>query len=294
MITYFNLTNMDHHKHFSHPHTLSFYKSLEGAQLTCTGCNFPCTGTPVYSCRACKFFLHDRCFNASRSLTHPSHPDHPLSLFPSPTYSSGSFICNECNKTGSGLCFCCSNCEFDLHIHCAFNTLNPNPSTPPPNQIKLKSHPNHPLKYLPKPPSASGFRSCDVCGTGCDPNGALYRCDICDYDAHVTCTTLPESVRREDHPHTLSLLYVYPYESFECDVCRGAIAKSNCMYHCSSGCNYGMHVKCVPAKVSEQAPMNEMTFQMEMFKLQSQMRLNQMAFDTMLQSSQKAACGVRY
>ncbi|KAK9064374.1 hypothetical protein SSX86_015756 [Deinandra increscens subsp. villosa] len=275
---------MEGHKHFSHSHTLSFHKSLEGAQLTCTGCNFPCTGTPVYACRKCKFFLHDRCFNLARSLTHPSHPEHPLSLFPSPTYTSGSFVCNSCNETGSGLCFCCSACEFDLHVHCAYyNDLNPKPSlNPTPVQIELKSHPSHPLiKRL----QVSSGHSCDVCGTACEPNVEAYRCDICDYDTHVGCTGLPETTCREDHEHALSLLYVNPHSKFECDVCKGAIAQTNCMYSCVTGCNYGMHVKCVDAKVTEKEPMSEMTFQLEMFKLQNKMKVHQMAVDTMLLGS---------
>ncbi|KAM0054828.1 putative chromatin regulator PHD family [Helianthus debilis subsp. tardiflorus] len=193
MITYFNLTNMEPRKHFSHPHTLSFYKGFE-AELTCDSCNLPCNRTPVYSCHACRFFLHE---------------------------------------------------------HCASFPLNPNPSTPPPNQIKLKSHPNHPLKYLPELPSTSGLPICEVCGTGCDRKGALYRCDICDYDVHVTCTTLPESVHREDHAHALSLLYVNPSSSGICDVCRGWLSQNNCLYHCSSGCDYGIHVKCVLSEVTD-------------------------------------------
>lgn len=279
---------MEGYKHFSHPHTLSFHKSLEGAQLTCTGCKFPCTGTPIYSCRACKFFLHDQCFDATRSLIHPSHPDHPLSLFPSSTYTSGSFICSSCNRTGSGFCYCCSACDFDLHIHCAYNTLKlESRSNPPPNQIKLKSHPTHLLTYHKRISGSttsctSGSHSCDVCGIACNPNDDFYRCDICDYDAHVGCASLPETVCREDHEHALSLLYVNPYVTFECDVCRGAIAQNHCMYLCASGCDYGIHVKCVSAKVSEKAPMDEMAFQLEMFKLQNQMRVHQMAIDTKL------------
>lgn len=61
-----------------------------------SGCKFPCSCIPVYSCHACNFFLHDQCFNAPRSLIHPLHPDHPLSLFPFPTYTYGSFLCNSC------------------------------------------------------------------------------------------------------------------------------------------------------------------------------------------------------
>ncbi|KAF5764594.1 putative chromatin regulator PHD family [Helianthus annuus] len=168
-----------------------------------------------------------------------------LKLFASPTYKSGSFLCDLCEKTGSGFCFCCSNCEFDLHIHCAYNTLNPRSPTSLPDEVELKSHPNHRLKLFPKPPYINGRRLCDVCGTKCDPNGELYPCDVCDYDVHVTCTTLQESVCREDHTHTLSLLYVNPHLESTCDVCRGAITQKHCMYRCSSGCDYGMHVKCV-------------------------------------------------
>ncbi|KAL4563689.1 hypothetical protein LXL04_027734 [Taraxacum kok-saghyz] len=244
---------MEGRKHFSHPHNLSFHKSLEGAQLTCTGCNFPCTGTPVYSCRRCKFFLHDQCFNAARSLIHPSHPAHPLSLFPSSTYSGGSFICSSCNQIGSGLCFCCSVCEFDLHIHCAYNDLKPNSGDPnlPPKKIQIKAHPNHPLIYLPKPPYQNGTENecwCDVCGTICDPNGGLYNCGSC----------------------------------------GEAISQKHCMYYCNSGCDYGVHVQCVGAKVSEKAPapaMDAMTFQLEMFMLQNKVKLNQMVVDTMQMGS---------
>ncbi|KAL7593904.1 hypothetical protein Lser_V15G32733 [Lactuca serriola] len=274
---------MEGYKHFSHPHNLSFHKSLEGAQLTCTGCKFPCTGTPVYSCRRCKFFLHDQCFDAARSLIHPSHPAHPLSLFPSSTYTAGSFICNSCNQTGSGLCFCCSICEFDLHVHCAYKDLKPksDKSINPPKQIQLQAHPNHPLLYLPNPPYSDDIVcTCDVCGMVCE--GELYNCGVCGYDAHVGCCNLPETVRREDHEHGLSLLHVNPHETFECDVCRGGIAQKHCMYYCMSGCDYGMHVQCVSAKVTEKAPMDAMTFQVEMFKLQNQMKIHQMMIDTKL------------
>ncbi|KAK9064371.1 hypothetical protein SSX86_015753 [Deinandra increscens subsp. villosa] len=286
------------HQHFSHPHTLSFHKSLDqDAQLiTCNGCTFPCTGTPVYSCDPCKFFLHDQCFNATRSLNHSSHPQHPLSLFPSPTYTSGSFVCNSCNKTGSGLCFCCPACGFDLHIHCAYSDLNPKPAWIGwIGGISLKSHPSHPLiKYH----QVSRTHSCDVCGTACVPGTEVYRCDICDYDAHVGCTSLPETVRREDHEHTLSLLYENPqyhehplfsllYSSFECDVCRGVIKQKNCMYKCTSGCNYVTHVKCVTAKVR---PLDEKTFRSEMLKLHNKMEELQTAVDTLVSGSQGVQC----
>ena len=277
--------------HFSHPHKLSFHKGLEAAQLVCTGCKFPCTGTPVYSCHPCNFFLHDQCFDAPRSMTHPAHPAHPLSLFPSPTYPSGSFICGSCHQIGSGFCFCCSVCEFDLHVHCAYHDPKlKSASTPAPKQIQLKSHPNHPVHHVPKPPYPGGQCWCDVCGTVCDPNGPLYRCDLCGYDVHLECTDLAETVRREDHGHAVKLLDVNPFEAFECDVCRGGIVQKHCMYYCSSGCDYGMHVKCVTTKASVKPPMDEMACEVEMLKLQNTTKLYQMAMDNQMM----AATGLRY
>ncbi|XP_071696924.1 protein VACUOLELESS GAMETOPHYTES-like [Rutidosis leptorrhynchoides] len=291
---------MAEHQHFNHPHLLKFHKfGLEGASITCTGCKFPCTDDkPIYSCRGCKFYLHEQCFNATRSLIHSLHPAHPLSLFPSPTYQTGSFICSSCNKRGTGFCFCCTTCEFDLHVHCAYNKSKNNSSNSnsdnnnnfqqktgttshPQDKIKIKAHPNHPLQYLPKPPThADGLNTCNVCGTDCEANSPTYRCSICDYDAHVGCVSLPETEKRQDHPHELKLLHVNPYERYECDVCKGMILQNHCMYLCKSGCDYGMHVKCVSAKVTEKAPMNDMQFQVEMFKLQNQMKLHQMMIDT--------------
>ncbi|XP_071699703.1 protein VACUOLELESS GAMETOPHYTES-like [Rutidosis leptorrhynchoides] len=274
---------MAEHQHYSHPHLLKFHKfGLEGATITCTGCNFPCTDdNPLYSCCTCKFYLHEQCFDAARMLIHSLHPAHPLTLFPYPTYKSGSFICNLCNKSGSGFCFGCTTCDFDLHIHCANN--NNNETALAPNIIKIKAHPNHPLHYLSKPPTHDdkGSRTCDVCGTGCESDIPTYRWAICDYDAHLGCVSLPETGKRQDHPHELKLLHVNPFETFECDVCRGTILQNHCMYLCKSGCDYGMHVKCVLAKVTEKAPMNDMQFQVDMFELQNHMKMNQMMIDTM-------------
>ncbi|XP_024992439.1 histone-lysine N-methyltransferase 2D-like [Cynara cardunculus var. scolymus] len=273
---------MEGFNHFSHPHKLSFHKSLEAAQLVCTGCKFTCTGTPVYSCRPCKFFLHEQCFDAPRSMTHPAHPPHPLSLFPSPTYSSGSFICSSCDQIGSGLCFCCSICEFDLHIHCAYNDPNLKMgSTAPLKQIQLKSHPNHLVHHVPKPPYPSGQCSCDVCGTDCDLDCPLYHCDVCGYDVHLECTDLAETVQREDHEHTVSLLHVNPFQAFDCDVCTGRIEQNHSMYYCSSGCDYGMHVKCVTAKVSVNPPMDELALRVEMLNMRNQTELYKMTMENL-------------
>ncbi|KAI8019946.1 F-box protein [Camellia lanceoleosa] len=123
----YNTINMSSssNKHFSHPHNLTLLK-FPNIGIDCSGCNLPCSGV-IFVCSQCKFFLHQQCFLASRSMNHPSHPLHPLTLVPYPTYASGSFTCDSCGQSGSGFCFSCSSCDFDLHIHCAFeNTTTTN------------------------------------------------------------------------------------------------------------------------------------------------------------------------
>ncbi|KAK1424923.1 hypothetical protein QVD17_20264 [Tagetes erecta] len=108
------------YKHFSHLHNLVMHQMPEGVQVSCSGCHSSATGT-VYVCWQCNFFLHDQCYRATRSLKHPSHPHHPLTLVPYPTYHSSSYYCNSCQIVGTGFSYSCADCEFDLHVQCAYS-----------------------------------------------------------------------------------------------------------------------------------------------------------------------------
>lgn len=108
------------YKHFSHAHNLIMHQVHEAAKMSCSCCNSLVIGT-IFVCSPCNFTLHEQCFRATRSLKHPSHPSHPLTLVPYPTYPSNSFYCNSCKITGTGLSYSCSDCEFDLHVHCALS-----------------------------------------------------------------------------------------------------------------------------------------------------------------------------
>ncbi|KAJ0836843.1 putative chromatin regulator PHD family [Helianthus annuus] len=112
---------MDHgFKHFSHLHNLIMHQMPEGVEVSCSGCHSSATAT-VYVCWQCNFFLHEQCYQATRSLKHPSHPPHPLTLVPYPTYHSNSFYCNSCHIGGTGFSYSCADCEFDLHVQCAYS-----------------------------------------------------------------------------------------------------------------------------------------------------------------------------
>ncbi|KAI3498565.1 hypothetical protein L1887_34341 [Cichorium endivia] len=110
-------------KHWSHAHNLVIHHTHEAAKIPCSACDSLVMGT-TYVCWQCNFMLHEQCFRATRSLEHPSHPSHPLTLIPYPTYPSNSFYCDSCKLTGKGLSYSCSDCEFDLHVHCALSIAN--------------------------------------------------------------------------------------------------------------------------------------------------------------------------
>ncbi|KAI3719164.1 hypothetical protein L6452_20058 [Arctium lappa] len=129
------------YKHFSHTHNLTMHEIPDGAEVSCSGCNSSATQT-VYVCWRCNFFLHDQCFHATRSRKHPSHPSHPLTLVPYPTYPSNSFYCNSCKIIGTGFSYSCSDCDFDLHIQCAYSIAGAT-NCHQSHQVITNPHPHH-------------------------------------------------------------------------------------------------------------------------------------------------------
>lgn len=151
-------------KHFSHIHGLVFHQPPQGSEIHCSGCKSPGPAGNVYACWKCNYFLHEQCFRATRSLNHPSHSIHPLTLVPYPTYPSTQFFCNSCSLVGNGFCYCCSECEFDVHVHCAHMAASPHlshsASVPLPNMshnpqvYNHQPHQNHvypPIQHNPFP-----------------------------------------------------------------------------------------------------------------------------------------------
>ncbi|EYU27144.1 hypothetical protein MIMGU_mgv1a019454mg [Erythranthe guttata] len=178
-------------RHFSHKHALVFHQVVQGSEIHCSGCKSAGSGN-VYVCWQCSYFLHEHCFRSERSLKHPSHPLHPLTLMPSPTYPSGSFSCNSCNLDGDGFSYSCSECEFDIHVHCALNIpiTNPNPHLFH-SSVVCPGH-KHTLTLYYSSRAAANREvtfTCDVCMSLIDEMAWVYYCRKCDFGTHLDCVT---------------------------------------------------------------------------------------------------------
>ncbi|KAI5647698.1 hypothetical protein M9H77_33703 [Catharanthus roseus] len=158
--------------HFSHPHELQLLEvPAIHEKLNCNACEQQIL-EPYHGCRKCQYWLHSNCLNFPRSIQHPSHPSHPLTLLQNPTYSSRSFFCNACTSVGNNFTLSCAHCEFDLHLKCA--SL--------PNSLLLdKLHP-HRLNLTFNIPEFI----CDVCRSVMN-NQWLYYCQGCDFGTHLEC-----------------------------------------------------------------------------------------------------------
>ncbi|KAK8947666.1 hypothetical protein KSP40_PGU022427 [Platanthera guangdongensis] len=171
--------------HFSHPHPLRLTatsyppSSTPGAHCAC--CGFPGAGAATsYSCSPCGFLLHFTCANLHPLLLHPCHPTHGLALFPLPPYSDGLYTCDACARPGSGFVYHCAACGLDLHTTCAMA---------PAAVSNCPAHAQHTLTLLFTSPygEGTGF-TCDACGQSGAPRDWLYRCDECEFDAHLVCS----------------------------------------------------------------------------------------------------------
>ncbi|ESQ28969.1 hypothetical protein EUTSA_v10023934mg, partial [Eutrema salsugineum] len=165
-------------KHPSHNHPLWVFKSQEEDEIICSGCELDLTGQ-AFKCmkKDCDYFLHKSCFDLPGEITHKSHPDHPLTLLYSPPYGQ-SYGCNACGELGSGFTYNCSECQYDVHVGCAFI----------PETAEPEDH-EHPLTLLYNTPCKGREDGvmfiCDVCEEDMSEDLWVYYCKECDYGTHV-------------------------------------------------------------------------------------------------------------
>ncbi|KAL2480514.1 Phorbol-ester/DAG-type domain-containing protein [Abeliophyllum distichum] len=126
-----------------------------------------------------------------QSFKHEADKNHTLSLLAPPPYPEGSFECNACGTQGTGFCYHCDKCQLDLHTVCAFLR----------SSVKSNAH-DHALNLCFESPYEDKTFVCDICG-GSGSNHWLYRCNICEFDAHLKCAKVgvklqPQSSTKPD------------------------------------------------------------------------------------------------
>ncbi|KAK4414405.1 hypothetical protein Salat_2853500 [Sesamum alatum] len=164
--------------HFSHSHPLKLInyqqQTLNAASSSCSGCKLKPSGM-IYSCTTCDFFLHKKCFDMPKKITHPSHKDHAFTLLPEPAYAEGLFNCDACGETGSGFSYHCKPCGIDLHVLCAAMPMS----------VTHVWH-THALALTFGSPYSDKAFVCDICKSPGSDHW-LYRCSSCGFDAHLNC-----------------------------------------------------------------------------------------------------------
>ncbi|KAF5736397.1 hypothetical protein HS088_TW14G00539 [Tripterygium wilfordii] len=112
-----------------------------------------------------------------QQITHPFDQNHVLYLLSSPAYPQGFFCCDACGKQGNGFSYHCGVCNIDLHTQCASMPL----------LVTHQAH-QHQLQLTFSPPYYHRNFSCDLC-KNLGSNQWVYRCNSCDFDAHLSCAT---------------------------------------------------------------------------------------------------------
>ncbi|KAH1045682.1 hypothetical protein J1N35_036466, partial [Gossypium stocksii] len=88
--------------------------SEEIEETECFTCRKPLLDSPYISFDS-RFHLHKKCLDLPIEVNHLFHSQHPLVL----QFNSQRLPCQICKTTQPrGLVYCCSPCEFAIHIAC--------------------------------------------------------------------------------------------------------------------------------------------------------------------------------
>lgn len=173
-------------KHFSHEHPLAYVDSRFHNGRVCSACKHTiiAPNSFFYQCNLCEFSLHRVCFTMPQKVKHPSDQSHYLNL----QYMYITNQTNDCNACGRhihGFYYSCAKCSLYCHMLCVALPLS----------VKIPSSHPHTLKLQLKLPY--DFQ-CDLCDTP-SYSGWLYRCRLCEFDAHVSCAVKGTQSTRQRH-----------------------------------------------------------------------------------------------
>ncbi|KAF7149255.1 hypothetical protein RHSIM_Rhsim03G0012500 [Rhododendron simsii] len=228
-------------QNLGHDHPLMLIKAEETEaiwDLSCYACEQPISisssSSSYYGCKRCVFFLHKTCAELPHNMTHPYHPQHPLTLLPSPPQATHS--CDVCRGRCNRFTYRCHDCDYDIDMKCALAVLSIQQS------IKHTSHP-HQLIIL----QMESMFLCYACGI--KHEGTSFLCTTCGFWINEECASSPINLKlNKHHHHTLSLIYFIPQEVYQhrspyCEICSKRIYRRFWVYSCSE-CRYLVHLHC--------------------------------------------------
>ncbi|MBA0869629.1 hypothetical protein Goshw_000793, partial [Gossypium schwendimanii] len=195
--------------------------SKEHEETNCFACRKPLLDSPFISFDS-RFHLHKKCLDLPIEVNHLFHSQHPLVL----QFNSQRLPCQICQITQPrGLVYCCSPCEFTLHIACVER----------PTRINHPCHRDHPLILQ------LNFKSllCQICRETQALSPAYY-CSACKFGVHVRCVSPKPSIKGEIHEHPFTLFW--RQVPFICDACGTSGA---CTSYICSPCGLIVHESCI-------------------------------------------------
>ncbi|KAH7853226.1 hypothetical protein Vadar_000258 [Vaccinium darrowii] len=198
--------------------------------LTCYGCEQPIKDMSFYGCKQCLFFLHPSCRDLPRQLTHFYHPQHSLTLLPSPP--SITHICDICRGSCNRFIYRCDRCDYDIDMKCATVVLT--------IQQRI-NHPSHEHQLTPL--LQESMFLCGGCGK--EHKGTSFLCTTCGFWINQKCASAssPPNLKL-NHPHTLFLFYFVEKDNQPCKICHEKIHRRYWVYRCSECRDYVVHFHC--------------------------------------------------
>ncbi|XP_018489674.1 uncharacterized protein LOC108860274 [Raphanus sativus] len=235
-------------RHFSHEkHILLLLKDSVMLHnyydwLRCVACQLPVRYGPIYSCKECRFVLHEKCAYLPRKKR--------LIFDPSPyTLECDNpelyIYCKLCGMLCDGFMYTSQGIKMTYHyidVHCS--SLS--------QPLIHNLHP-HPLYFCTRE------CHCDLCD-----RYAAYKLTCGDCGGEFTlcfyCATLPEKIwyMSDEHPLTLSCDRNASGQNW-CDVCESELDPSKWFYTCSE-CQLVLHVRCGLGDFSRLKPEKLYTF----------------------------------
>ncbi|KAG4127569.1 hypothetical protein ERO13_D10G222900v2 [Gossypium hirsutum] len=190
-------------------------------ETECFACRKPLLDSPFIYFDS-RFHLHKKCLDLPIEVNHLFHSQHPLVL----QFNSQRLPCQICKTTQPrGLVYCCSPCEFTLHIACVER----------PTRINHPCHRHHPLILQLNLKSLL----CQICRETQALSHAYY-CSACKFGLHVKCVSPKPSIKCEIHEHPFTLFW--RQVPFLCDACG---TSGDCISYICSPCGLIVHESCI-------------------------------------------------